>query len=393
MDLSLRKIEKIGLPFHNWRIVHEIGSGTFGCVYRIESNSGDICALKVIPVPYSEADRNDAMLNAGGDPAAARKLLDSTLKQILSRELETAESCAGCPNIIRIFEKAVVDDPADPIQRYIMVRMELLMDLKSHLQRPGATQGDVLRVMRDVATALVYLEHKSIIHRDIKPANIMLDGRGNCKLTDFGEARVLVMNGSQTVARGTPYYMAPEVYTGRRYDHRADIYSLGIVAYYFFNGGQYPLVGGSVRAREAWRMRMEGTPCPQIRGVDGQVNRILMKCVAFRPEDRYRTAMDLLSDLNRLSRNYGAEPLQGSRGRSYDRGGQEQSPGVRTPSAQTPSMQTPSSLTPGPERKGLSTGALVGIILGSVLGGLLLLILLVLAIQSGQPSVPLNLAP
>ena len=50
MDISLKKLEKL-MPFSNWRILNLIGSGTFGSVYRIQSNGGDVCALKVIPVP------------------------------------------------------------------------------------------------------------------------------------------------------------------------------------------------------------------------------------------------------------------------------------------------------------------------------------------------------
>ena len=81
----------------------------------------------------------EALLNAGGNPAQARKSFDSVIKQVLEREIGTAEKCASCPNVFRVFEKTIVDDPENAVQRYVMVRMELLMDLKSHLTRREAT--------------------------------------------------------------------------------------------------------------------------------------------------------------------------------------------------------------------------------------------------------------
>ena len=261
-------------------------------------------------------------------------------------------------------------------------------------------------MMQDVATALAFMEGKKIIHRDIKPANIMMDGRGHCKLTDFGEARVLQQGGSQTIARGTPYYMAPEVYSGHHYDHRADIYSLGIVAYYFLNSCQYPLVDRGYRPREAWNERMRGADCPPLNNVSAQINRVLLKCIAYRPENRYSSAADLLRDLDKL-RGQGNIPIAGGRagrddpgphrggrsdpeddrryrGRSYDRDSDRRQNGYNSdPTRGGNSGGQGEVIQQGGEKKRLSTGALVGIILGSVFGGLLLITLIIVAAANG----------
>jgi len=303
MEMSLKYLRKLGLPFPDWHATQEIGSGTFGSVYRIESRQGEICALKVIPVPSSSVEMLETMQNCGNDPVQARAAFDATVQRILKREIGTAKQCAGSPNVFRIYEEAVVDDPENPVQRYIMVRMELLMECKSFLHQQETRQRDVLRMMENIASALAYMEGRNILHRDIKPANIMVDSQGLFKLTDFGEARVVQQEASHTIARGTPYYMAPEVATSGHYDNRADIYSLGMVAYYFLNGMRYPFAQNGLRAREGYERRMRGDPCPAIRRVDRRVNSIILRCVAFRPEERYSRAVELLSDLRELLRD------------------------------------------------------------------------------------------
>lgn len=362
MDISIRKVQKLKMPFDGWRVVKDIGGGAYGSVFRAENSSGDVCALKVIPVPYTESDLSEALLANGGNREAARRSFDKLINKILEREIGTAEACAASKHVVRVYDKAVVDDPDDRAQRYVMVRMELLMDYKTKLMPPYSTQQDIIKMMRDIATALAFMEGRRIIHRDIKPANIMMDSSGAWKLTDFGEARVIQANGQNTVSRGTPYYMAPEVYKSHKYDHRADIYSLGIAAYYFLAGGSYPLATGNVGPREAWDMRMRGAVCQPIRGVSAELNRIVLKCIAYDPKDRYNSAVDLLMDLGRLG--------------NYDRAQIKD-----TGAAVSPNRSSKVSAQVSVKKsKSLSAGAIVGIVLGSVFGLWFIILLIVLAI-------------
>lgn len=300
MEVTIKMLRKIDFPFPEWRVVRELGSGSFGSVFCMEKRSGETCALKVIPVPSLDVEADDALEINNGDVEQSRKCFDGQLHQILTREIETAMSCRSCDNIYDVYESHVVCDPENPVLRYILVRMELLNELKPWFSQPGRQRRDVLYMMRSIANALVDLERRSIIHRDIKPANIMVSDGGVYKLTDFGEARMSQADRGMTVSRGTPYYMAPEVAKSDKYDCRADIYSLGIVGYYFLNGMRYPFQKAGIRSVEAYECRMSGEACPKIEGLDDRINAILLRCVAFRREQRYGSATELLNDLDAL---------------------------------------------------------------------------------------------
>ena len=88
---------------------------------------------------------------------------------------------------------------------------------------------------RDICEALAVCHRKQLLHRDVKPENIFVDGEGRFKLGDFGIARRLDNPATYLTQVGTPYYMAPEVFSLHSYDGRADIYSLGLVLYRFLN--------------------------------------------------------------------------------------------------------------------------------------------------------------
>lgn len=397
MDITKKMLKKMGLPFPDWHVVEEIGNGTFGSVFRIESRQGEVCALKVIPVPYSESSVYDAM-QSYGDIEQVRNSFNDQVNTILTREIGTAKQCASCPYIFRIFEEAVVDDLENRAIRYIMVRMEMLSELKPYMNSPGMRQRDVLHLMENIATALVFLEGKHILHRDIKPANIMVDRQGLYKLTDFGEARVTRQDASHTIARGTPYYMAPEVRTSSRYDRRADIYSLGMVAYYLLNHMTYPFGQFGIRPREGYERRMNGETCPPIPNVDAKINNVVLKCVAYRPEQRYQSASELLQDLRELlqDRSVGQRELSatstggGSHPPRTDRRSGSGNSGSNISGRSGGSGNTEgnggSTSGTGQQKSGLSTTAIVLIVVGSVL-----LFIIIVALISASTPLPLNI--
>lgn len=393
MEITKKALKKMGLPFPDWHVVEEIGSGTFGSVFRIENRQGEVCALKVIPVPYSESAVYDAM-QSYGDVELARNSFNEQVNTILTREIGTAKQCAGCPNIFRIYEEAVVDDLENRALRYIMVRMELLTELKPYMNSPGKHQRDVLYLMENIATALVFLEGKHILHRDIKPANIMVDAQGLYKLTDFGEARVTRSDDNHTIARGTPYYMAPEVRTSSRYDMRADIYSLGMVAYYLLNHMTYPFGQFGIRPRDGYNRRMNGEACPSIPDVDSKINKIVLKCVAYQPENRYQSAAELLRELRELlqDRTAGQKELSsissssGSRrpsrtNRRNESGHSSAHNSVKSENSGKSVSKDGSTGSAGEKKGGLSTTAIVLIVVGAVL----MFIIIVAIITSSTP--------
>ncbi len=104
----------------------------------------------------------------------------------------------------------------------------------------------VMRWMQQACSALEFAHQHSVVHRDIKPANLMLMADDTLKVTDFGTAKILQLNTTQTAhVVGTPSYMSPEQIKGKPVDGRTDVFSLGVVLYELLTGAK-PFPGESV---------------------------------------------------------------------------------------------------------------------------------------------------
>jgi eukaryotic-like serine/threonine-protein kinase len=177
--------------------------------------------------------------------------------------------------------------------------------LRDRLDRsPIVPVAEVIRVLRDVATALDYAHGRGVVHRDIKPANFVLEGRtGRALVADFGIARVLDAQPHLTldgIALGTPLYMSPEQIDGGPVDGRSDIYSLALV-------GWEMLAGRAVWAGESlctvlYNQKHVALPSlSRVRsGVPVALRRLLGAASAKQPERR-PTAADFISALDRIT--------------------------------------------------------------------------------------------
>ncbi len=176
--------------------------------------------------------------------------------------------------------------------------------LRERLRRDGALPlNDALRIWRDLATALAFAHGHGVIHRDIKPENILLTESGQegggeyAMVTDFGVARAIdtaVTSGGLTatgISVGTPAYMAPEqVAADAHIDQRADIYSAGVVAYEMLTG--QPLFAEvSPQRMLAAHLTREPEPVSKLRPtIPGEVNGLVMRCLAKDPASRLTSA-------------------------------------------------------------------------------------------------------
>lgn len=286
-----------------WVYVRTIGGGTYGTVIEVQQRRGtEHCALKCIPIPLNDKEFLEAEQDCSGDPELMRRDFQSQIKKVLEKEIAVLELCKGQKNVVQMQDYDIVSDPENPVRYYILICMELLIGLRDYLQ--GKTQWDVLKMFRDIAQGLEFLERRRVLHRDIKRENIMVDRTGAYKLTDFGEARDILTKNAASTKAGTPYFMAPEVFNQRKYDSRADIYSLAMTVYHCLFQFRYPFQqpdsASSITAHEAFSRRMSGAPIPPIPDVDKQFNAILLKCLEYDPRNRYPTAQALLADINRL---------------------------------------------------------------------------------------------
>jgi serine/threonine-protein kinase len=197
----------------------------------------------------------------------------------------------------------------EKLQWYVMPFMQG-ESLRARLLRRGhLPAAQVVRTLREVASALSFAHQNGVIHRDIKPDNVLLVG-GSAMVTDFGVAKALSASTgdgdpkgltSLGVALGTPSYIAPEQATADpTTDHRADLYSLGAMAYELLCG-RTPFKARSPQGMLA--AHISEPPVPLIErqpDVPPQLNAIVMSCLEKHPDNRPQTADEIVKQLDQI---------------------------------------------------------------------------------------------
>src|ERR1700687_6224300 len=210
-----------------YRIIALLGKGGMGEVYRADDLTlGQAVAMKFLP-----------------DEAAG----DEGLLERFRNEVRMARRVSH-PNVCRVYDVGEVDGHTFFTMEYVDGE-----DLASLLRRIGRLPPDkALEIARQLCAGLAAAHTKDVLHRDLKPANIMLDGRGQVVITDFGLAGVADDIRGAEVRSGTPAYMAPEQLAGKEVSTRSDIYGLGLVLYEVFSGKRAfgEKVAGVLHARE-----------------------------------------------------------------------------------------------------------------------------------------------
>ncbi|MBR0208942.1 MAG: protein kinase [Oscillospiraceae bacterium] len=302
-------MEKIVWP--GWQTVRLLGRGSFGAVYEIErriGNDNDVekAAVKEISIPQSQSDIEEMRLGGYDDKSVTAHF--QGIKDRIEQEYIAMAKLKGAVNIVYCDDiRSVQHD--DGFGWDVYIKMELLTPLLNALK--PLDEAKALKIGTDVCRALVMCGRIGIVHRDIKPQNIFVARDGTCKLGDFGVARTIEGTGSASARTGTYDYMAPEVYNGRRYGAKADLYSLGMVLYWLLNDCVGPFLPRSdvpptlEMKTQARDRRFRGEPLPPPAHGSKEFKRIVLKACAFDQEERYRSAEELLWELEKLS---GAAP-------------------------------------------------------------------------------------
>lgn len=210
------------------------------------------------------------------------------------------------PKIVSIYEYGEDDDMA-------FIVMELIhgKELKEHFEHEERFSiADGIRIVLQILDALDYSHARGVVHRDIKPANILITHDGKIKIADFGIAKVDSSLLTQVgTVMGTPTYMPPEQFMGNEVDQRADLYSTGVILYQFLTG-QRPFMGGVISVMHQV-VNQEATPPSKINAdVSTQLDEVVKKAMAKRPEDRYQTAAEFMVALKVAAQSSVESPLK-----------------------------------------------------------------------------------
>lgn len=290
-----------GTRIGHYEILSELGRGGMAVVYR---------ALD------TKLDREVALKS----PRPDRPFGERQLKRFL-REARTTAKIAH-PNVVSVLD--VFDHAGSP-----WMAMELVdgPSLRRELARQGPPEIlEIVKRAEGLADALRIAHEQRILHRDITPNNVLIGADGRARLTDFGLAHLFVPPGreSQVTTRsvewsteaalaGTPGYLAPEQLLGKPADPRSDLFSLGAVLYEMCAGqaafrstGQGDFVD-AILHREPPALTRQNYDVPEA------LEHIVRKALAKRPEERYQSALDMLTDVRALRRRIASEVYSSER--------------------------------------------------------------------------------
>ena len=264
---EIPSLERVAAAFPQLEILELVGRGGMGFVFKARQPHLDrFVALKLLPDKLAQDPRFTERFNREG--------------RMLAR--------LNHPNIVSVYDFGQTE-------HFYFLLMEFVdgVNLRQAMQAGRFSPGEALAIVPKICEALQYAHGQGILHRDIKPENILLDSHGHVKIADFGIAKLVGEEKSDVsltqtgAALGSPHYMAPEqLEKPTEVDHRADIYSLGVVFYEMLTG-ELPI----------GRFAAPSSKTPVSANVDDVVFRTLEKD----REKRYQSAGEVKSQVEHLT--------------------------------------------------------------------------------------------
>lgn len=275
----------IGETISHYRILGQIGEGGMGVVYVAEdSRFGRRVAIKI---PHAGKD-------------------ESHYRSRFLREAR-AVSRLNHRNIATVYDMGETDDG----RPYIVMELVSGQTLGDVLAGPGLSVARSVEVIREVAGALEEAHSHNIIHRDVKPSNVIISDRDEVKVLDFGLAKQLDEDGTKSralsehtrsdVVIGTPLYLSPEQARGaKNVDARSDLFALGTLLYECVTG-RPAFSGASVIEIGAQVLHFDPPPASRSNPrVPPELDRLIKRALAKKPEDRFQTAKEFAEELARV---------------------------------------------------------------------------------------------
>jgi predicted Ser/Thr protein kinase len=307
-----------------YRIIALLGKGGMGEVYRADDLTlGQAVAMKFLP---DEATSDEGLLER------------------FRNEVRMARRVSH-PNVCRVYDVGDVDGQTFYTMEYVDGE-----DLSSLLRRIGRLPQDkAVEIARQLCAGLAAAHTKGVLHRDLKPANIMLDGRGQAVIMDFGLAGIADNIRGPEVRSGTPAYMSPEQIEGTEVTMRSDIYALGLVLYEVFTGKRAFAEKAAEKVAGALHGHADRTPSRPssvLKDLDPIVEKVILRCLEISPASRPATALAVAAALP------GGDPLAAALA-----AGETPSPQLVAASGETTGLKPP-----------IAVACLVAVLLGLAVG-------------------------
>lgn len=276
----------IGQTISHYKILEKLGEGGMGVVYKAQDTKLDrLVALKFLPPHMGMNDEEKIRFIHEAKAAAA----------------------LNHPNIVTIYEINEFEG-----QTYIAMEYLEGESLKDTIASDTLSLPEAMDISIQIAQGLEEAHQNQVIHRDIKSANIVITGRGQVKILDFGLAKLkgqtkLTKEGTTL---GTVAYMSPEQSLGDEVDIHTDIWSLGVLIYEMV-AGQMPFRGDYEQAVIYSILNEDPEPLEELRtNVPEELDSIIRKTLAKHPQERYDSASDLLEDLKTVSKTVLEEDIE-----------------------------------------------------------------------------------
>jgi serine/threonine-protein kinase len=265
----------IPAQFGRFRVLDVLGRGAMGVVYRAEDPAlGRIVAIKTVTLTGTDEER----------------------AHFEARFLQEARAAGGIghPSIVTIYDVGREGDVA-------FMAMELLdgRELRDLVRGGSLAPSEAVEIAAQVAEALAAAHERGVIHRDVKPGNIMVLDNSRVKIMDFGIARLRepAVKTATGMMLGSPRYMSPEQVSGEPFDHRADIFSLGVVLYEMLTGVT-PFAGDDITQLMFQVVNAAVVPPSHVnRALPPVLDYILARALKKKPEERYGSAAEFATDL------------------------------------------------------------------------------------------------
>ena len=257
---------------NRYEILEQIGSGGMSVVYKVRCHTlNRLVAIKVLKEEFAS---------------------DESFVGKFKMEAQAAARLSH-PNIVSIYD--VVDEGA---LHYIVMELMEGITLKHYIEKKGSLENqEATGIAIQVASGIAAAHAQHIVHRDIKPQNILISRDGKVKVADFGIARAVSSQTVNAMAVGSVHYISPEQARGGYCDERSDIYSFGITLYEMMTGS-LPFDGDNTVTVALAHLEEPVVPPSQYNPeIWHGLEQIILKCTQKRPDMRYQTMEDVISDL------------------------------------------------------------------------------------------------